>query len=116
MVTDSPKKVIQEFDSFTCTATHLMRNYKVLQFLCPRYSITTTIPIIMKQAKSTYLKLAVWKSAVNLCLRNHQQIKIIQLNNAIPYKNSMLLTKINEVCSFTRTLAFLFVISNICFM
>ena len=42
-----------------------------------RYSITTMIPIIAKQAKSMYLKLAVWKSAVNLCLRNNQTIKII---------------------------------------
>ena len=41
------------------------------------YSITTMIPIIAKQAKSMYLKLAVWKSAVNLCLRNNQTIKIM---------------------------------------
>ena len=42
-----------------------------------RYSITTMIPIIAKQAKSMYLKLAVWKSGVNLSLRNNQTIKII---------------------------------------
>jgi len=81
MVTDGPTKVIQEFDSFTCTATHLMPiKFALKQNVAAtkhHYSITTTIPIIAKQAKSMYLKLAAWKSAVNLCLQNNQTIKII---------------------------------------